>query len=175
MKKFYTHICKNFSFTEKLISLTLITMEPQPGDFPFQFTNLLFLLIPITKAIVDVFFTEFKSKPVLHKKSLTLFITIGAAVALLDFKISPVPTYVQSVFLGITTFWLVFDYLRNKFAGKDFFYMDLDPQSDDVEDSWVDSKIYSKLPNPLAWLLIKLWFFGTSIALYYYSSYLNFE
>lgn len=150
-------------------------MPDQPGDFPFQFTNLLFLLIPLAKAVIDVFFTEFKSRPVLHKKSLTIFMVLGALVALLDFKISPVATYLQSAFLGIATFWLVFDYLRNKFANKSFFYMDLDPSSDDVEDSWVDSKIYSKLPNPLAWLFIKLWVFATAISLYYFSSYLNFE
>lgn len=164
--------------TTPMILLHLDHLQPgfsilgMVSDFKFQFTNLLFLLPPVAKAIYDVYYTEFRHFPVLHKQSLAYAVTMGAAIACIDWQLSPVTYFWQSALLGITVHYLIFDYLRNIMARKPFFYMDLYPESDHVEDSWVDTNLYKKIPSPKFWLLTKLWLFTLAFSTYYFSSYI---
>lgn len=145
-----------------------------PPDFPFQLTNLLFLLPPILKAIYDVYFKEKRGIGVDHSQSLSYAIFFGFIISLIDFRISPVHQLWQSCFLEVAYFWLIFDYLRNLLAGKAIFYVDSNPSSDPEEDSWFDVHIYSKL-DPLSMLFFKCWFMLTAISCYYFMSYITGE
>lgn len=147
-------------------------MHNFPADFPFQAINLLFLIVPVVKAIIDSRL-QLSNKEVNHKRSILLFMILGAALAFIDFKISPVRYYLQSCFLGVTYFWLLFDYLRNFLVGKPIMYIDEYPDSDPEEDSWFDTNIYSKL-GPLGTLGVKLWVSLFGIISYYYFSYVNY-
>jgi hypothetical protein len=143
-----------------------------PPDFSFQISNLMFLLIPILKAIWDVHFYQLQGKAVNHKKSLTFACFFGALISYVDFRISPVPYFWQSAGLAIGYFFFFFDYIRNLFAGEKLTYVDDDPHSDPEEDSWVDVNIWAKMD----WthiLFLKAWFFLVAISCYYFLSYIT--
>jgi hypothetical protein len=143
-----------------------------PPDFIFQFTNLLFLLPPILKAIYDVYFHQNKGIAVNHKKSLAYSILFGFLMVLIDFRSTPVPYLWQSILLSIGYFWLFFDYIRNILAKVHVFYVDSNPSSDAAEDSWMDVNFYSKMP----WygvLFLKGWFLLVGVSCYYYLSYIT--
>jgi hypothetical protein len=146
-----------------------LTITPQ---ISFSVTNLLFLLVPLSKAVYDVYFTQFQRKEVVHSKSLTYAMMLGCVFAVVDWRFSQVSYFVQVVPLTTTTFYLIFDYLRNKFALKPFFYMDINPSSDPEEDSWVDSVVYKYLPNPYLWLTLKIIMFLSSVYFYYFVSFM---
>ena len=152
-----------------LSNLTILGME---GDLPFQFWNLLFLIPPVLKAVYDTVFTANKNIPVNHKHSLGYALMLGGPLAGVDWLCSPVTYLAQSIFLGIATFWFVFDPLRNYLAGKDLLYMDIVDTDPNVEDSWLDSQVYSKLPSGFAWLFIKFWFLVLAFNIYYFFSYI---
>jgi hypothetical protein len=64
----------------------------------------------------------------------------------------------QGMLLGVSFFWLKFDYALNVACGRNFFYMG--------NSSWMDRKI-GWIPWP--WLLlIKLWVFGVGVGFYYH-------
>lgn len=145
-----------------------------PPDFAFQFSNLLFLLPPIAKAIYDVFFKEKRQVGVDHSQSLSYALFFGFILCLIDFRIAPIPWLWQGCLLSAGCFWFIFDYLRNILAGKPFFYVDSNPQSDPEEDSWFDVHVYSKF----TWyhmLFFKGWFLLVGISCYYFMSYITGE
>lgn len=143
-----------------------------PPDFNFQLTNLLFLLPPILKAIYDVYFKEKRKLAVNHRQSLAYTLLFAFLLILIDFRASPIPMLWQGILLATGYFWITFDYLRNLLAGKPFFYVDSNPQSDPEEDSWMDVHIYSKLEWHTL-LFIKLWFLLVGITFYYFMSYVD--
>lgn len=151
-------------------NLVFLGME---GDLTFQWTNLLFLFPPVAKAMYDVFYTEAKHFPVIHKQSMAYAMTMGGILAFIDWQAGDVKYFLQSAFLGISIFWLIFDYLRNVLAGKKWYYMDIVDTDPGVEDSWVDSHIYSRIPDPRAWLFIKIWVSFFAFSIYYFFSYIG--
>lgn len=139
------------------------------SDFNYQWINLLFLIPPIVKAIIDSNLQKKKNKSPNHSRSILIFMGLGVVLAFIDFKVSPVEYYLQAAFLGITYFFLIFDYLRNFLVQKPLMYIDDAPESDPEEDSWVDTQIYSKLGS-LGTLSLKLWVFILGNLVYYYFS-----
>lgn len=142
-----------------------------PADYPFQLTNLLFILIPVIKALIDSNLQLKKHRSVNHKKSITLFIFLGFIVAYVDFKLSDAEYFIQSVFMQVACFTLIFDYLRNVLVRKPVFYIDSNPDSDSDEDSWFDTKVYAAI-GPLGTLFLKAWIMLCAVACYYFSSYI---
>jgi len=139
------------------------------ADYPFQWINLIFLLIPIAKAILDVR-QEKAGIGVNHKKSLWYSMLGGLLVSFVDWRLSVVPYLAQSIALCVGVHFLIFDYLRNILAGKNFFYIDYDGSTDAVEDSSWDTKIYARLTPP-GTLLLKFWTFLLTLSLYYLLDY----
>lgn len=154
----------------------LITHQPlphmkMPADFNFQLQNLIFLITPVLKALYDVFFKEKLGLPVNHRQSLSYTMMFGFLLVLIDFRTSPVIYLWQPMLLATGYFFLVFDYLRNVLAEKQWYYIDDGTREDPEEDSWVDRHLYSKL-GPLGTLFLKVWIFITAHACYYYFSYI---
>jgi len=139
------------------------------SDYPFQWINLIFLIIPIAKAIFDAR-TEKKGIGVDHRKSLAYAVAGGLLVSFIDWRISVIPYFWQSVALCIGTHFLLFDYLRNLLVGKNIFYIDYDGSTDKEEDSAWDTKVYSRLTPP-GTLLLKFWTFMVTLSLYYLLDY----
>lgn len=140
------------------------------SDYPFQWSNLLFLIIPIAKAIFDAR-TEKKGIGVNHSKSLAYAVAAGLLVSFIDWRISVIPYFWQSVALCVGTHFFLFDYLRNLFVGKNIFYIDYDGSTDKEEDSAWDTKVYSRLTPP-GTLLLKFWTFMVTLSLYYLFDYI---
>lgn len=148
-------------------NFTLFGME---GDYPFQWTNLIFLLIPVIKAAVDVFLFQKEGIPVNHKESLMYSLGFGLMLSLIDWQVSDVQYLGQSMVLGVSYFFLWFDYIRNIFAGEKITYIDSNPDSDKAEDSKWDVNIYSRL-GILGTIFVKFWVALFGIAIYYFLSY----
>lgn len=138
----------------------------EEADFPFQSINLIFLIIPIVKAAIDVFLFEKKGKAVNHNKHLLYALVAGLVFSFIDWRISPVTYLAQSMLLGVGYYFVFFDYVRNLFAGKNIFYIDYDGTTDKVEDSKWDTEIYAKLKIPGV-LFVKFWVGLLSLSVYY--------
>lgn len=122
-------------------------------DFAFQWINLIFLIIPIAKAAIDVFLFEKKSKPVNHTKHLAYSMAVGLLFSFIDWQVSEVQYLFQSILLGIGYHFVFFDYVRNLFAGKHILYIDYG-NDDKIEDSSWDTKLYAKI-GPINTLFLK--------------------
>lgn len=139
-------------------------------DIPFQITNLLFLLVPVGKALIDVYLFQKRNIPVRHKEGMLIAVILGVIISYIDVTYSNV-MFFQSCVLSVGTFWLIFDYLRNILAGENMFYVDRNPKSDAAEDSWWDVHIYSKM-TPLSLFIAKVWFLVVCYGVYYFLSYI---
>jgi len=139
-----------------------------PSEFPFQVTNLLFLLIPIAKALIDVYLFQKRNREIHHSAHIAFAILVGVIFMFIDWRVSPVTYLWQSGLIGVATFWLFFDYIRNLMAGEHIFYVDYNGASDPVEDSWWDTEIYPHM-TPMTILILKVWFALVAYSVYYLS------
>lgn len=139
-------------------------------DIPFQITNLLFLIVPVGKALIDVYLFQKRNIPVRHKEGILVAVIVGVIISYIDVTYSHV-TFIQAALLQWGVFWFVFDYLRNILAGENIFYVDRKPKSDAAEDSWFDVNIYSRMTG-LSLFIAKLWFLVVCYSVYYFLSYI---
>ncbi len=137
-------------------------------DLPFQAFNLLFLLLPFGKAYVDVFLFQKKGKEVKHKNSLLVAVMVGTVLAGFDSYLSGVH-YIQSALLAIGYHFFFFDPVRNLMAGEEIHYVDSNPKSDKVEDSWFDVNLYSYIP-PVALVFVRCFVLILTLSAYYLKS-----